>query len=52
VIGGTVAPSSNLTVSPGNLDITGLTDGSGNHTIKVGDASTPQLTQTAKVDCR
>lgn len=52
VIGGTVAPSSNLAVSPGNLDIIGLTDGSGNHAIKVGDASTPQLTANANVNCR
>jgi hypothetical protein len=52
VIGGTVAPSSDLTKSPGNLDIIGLVDGSGNHTIKVGDASTPQLTQNASVNCR
>jgi hypothetical protein len=51
VIGGTVAPSSNLNASPGNLDIINLTDGSGNHTIKVGDASTPQLTANASVLC-
>jgi hypothetical protein len=40
-----------VAASPGSFDISGLTDGSGDHTIKVGDASVPQLTQTAKVSC-
>jgi hypothetical protein len=50
VIGGFVAPSSNLTVSPGNLDVT-ITVPSGGHTVKVGDASTPQLTANANILC-
>jgi hypothetical protein len=40
-----------VAASPGSFDITGLTDGSGDHAIKVGDASTPQLTANAKVSC-
>jgi hypothetical protein len=39
-------------VSPGIVHINGLNDGSGVHTIKVGDASTPQLTVNASVNCR
>lgn len=50
VIGGVANPMV-VPVSPGTFDISGLTDGSGTHTIKVGDASDPQLTQTAKVEC-
>lgn len=51
VIGGTATPAV-VPVSPGSFDITGLADASGSHTIVVGDASVPQLTQTAKVTCK
>ncbi len=40
-----------VAASPGSFDITGLTDGSGDHAIKVGDASVPQLIASAKVSC-
>jgi hypothetical protein len=50
VIGGT--PSNQVvSTSPGTFDVSGMPDGSGTHQIKVGDASVPQLTQTAKVEC-
>jgi len=51
VAGGTATPSV-IPTSPGSFDITGLADLSGNHPILVGDASTPQITQSANVDCR
>jgi hypothetical protein len=40
-----------VAASPGSFDITGLTDGSGLHAIRVGDASMPQLTASANVSC-
>ena len=50
VAGGTGTPSV-VPTSPGSFDVTGLADSSGNHPVVAGDASTPQITQTAKIDC-
>lgn len=41
-----------VATSPGIVHIDSLLDGSGNHLVKVGDASTPQLTVTANVNCK
>jgi hypothetical protein len=41
-----------VAASPGTVHIDSLLNGSGNHLVKVGDASTPQLTVTANVNCR
>ncbi|MEP6998387.1 MAG: hypothetical protein ABI900_12110, partial [Betaproteobacteria bacterium] len=50
VIGGTPTPAV-VPVSPGTFSISNLLTGTGHHIIKVGDASTPQLTANAFVDC-
>jgi len=48
--GGVVAPAS-VTTSPGSFTISGFTDGSGLHTIFIGDAGKPQQGATASVTC-
>jgi len=51
VAGGFATPNP-VPSSPGSFDVTITTpDPSGNHPILVGDASTPQITQSAKVTC-
>ena len=48
--GGTV-DTNPVKTSPGQFGVSGLTDGSGAHTIFIGDASKPQQTVTATVTC-
>jgi hypothetical protein len=47
-----VANPSPVTTTPGTFNVTGLLDASGVHTIGIGDASSPQLTATATIDCK
>ena len=49
--GGIVVPNP-VTTSPGSFGISNFVDGSGAHTISIGDASTPQQTTTATVTCK
>jgi hypothetical protein len=48
--GGVVTPNP-VTTSPGSFTVSGFTDGSGAHTIFIGDASKPQLSVTVSVTC-
>jgi hypothetical protein len=48
--GGVVAPNP-VTTSPGSFTVSGFADGSGAHTIFVGDASKPQQGATGSVTC-
>jgi len=51
-VAGGIATPNPVPTSPGSFDVTILTpDPSGTHPILVGDASTPQITQSAKVVC-
>jgi hypothetical protein len=49
--GGIVVPNP-VATSPGSFSISNFADGSGTHTIFIGDASVPQQTATASVTCK
>ncbi len=48
---GAVIVPSPVTTSPGSFGISNFADGSGKHTILIGDTSKPQLTAAASVTC-
>ena len=48
--GGMITPTS-VTTTPGSFTVSGLVNGSGAHTIFIGDASVPQKTATATMTC-
>jgi hypothetical protein len=51
VSGGGIATPNPVTTSPGSVNVSNLLNGSGLHTVFVGDASAPQLTTTATITC-